>query len=118
MTRSNCNASWSAAQTASFTNFAALATTPGLNLGAMFHLNTTITEAAVGNYVLQHYQYQLEPSGIPHAERSGGAYSTFVLNISGDVTINGDANGSGILLIAGMASRPMMSFITLRMAAI
>ena len=93
-------ASWAAAQTAS-SNFAALA--PTQVIGAVTG-NMTISEAAVGNYVFSISSISLNHTSLTLSAPKG---STYVLNISGDVTING-AGGSGILLAGGLTTNDVV----------
>jgi len=99
------NNAWSAATTAS-ANLAALS--PTQTLGAIT-TNTTITESLVGNYVLS-----ISDITLNHPESltlSAPAGSTFVLNISGSIKINGSA-GSGLLLAGGLTTNDVVYNLT------
>ncbi len=59
----------------------------------------TITENAVGNYVLSISNINLNQSKLTLVAPAG---STFVLNISGDITLNGGSQGNGLYIGGGL----------------
>ncbi len=89
--------SWSAATQAS-ANFAAL--TPTQTLGSI-NSNLTISESAVGNYVFNISNINLNhPASLTLSAPAG---SSVILNISGSVVING-AGGTGLLIAGGLTT--------------
>jgi len=96
---------WSNAQTAS-ANLAALA--PTQTLGAIT-TGQTISESAVGNYVLSISSINLNQTALTLSAPAG---STFVLNISGDITLAGGSQGNGLLLAGGLTSNDVVYNLT------
>jgi hypothetical protein len=98
-------ASWSAA-TALSSTLAALAPTD--TLGAISS-GGTISKSTVGTYVLSISSINLNQSALTLSAPAG---STFVLNISGNVTLNGGSQGNGILLAGGLTSNDVIYNLT------
>jgi hypothetical protein len=89
------NSAWTDATNAS----AMLASlTPTQTLGAIT-TGQTITESAVGHYVLSISSINLNQSALTLSAPAG---STFVLNISGNITLAGGSQGNGLLLAGGL----------------
>jgi Putative Ice-binding-like adhesive domain len=99
------NSAWTDATNAS-AMLASLA--PTQTLGAITS-GQTITEAAVGNYVLSISSINLNQSALTLSAPAG---STFVLNISGNVTLNGGSQGNGLLLAGGLTSNDVVYNLT------
>lgn len=91
------NAAWNDAVNAS-NAMAAMA--PTQTFGAI-NSGLTISENSVGTYVFNISSINLNQD---HITLSAPAGSTFVLNISGDITLNGGSAGNGILLSGGLTS--------------
>lgn len=89
------NAAWTDAVNAS-NAMAAMA--PTATYGAITS-GLTISENSVGTYVFNISSISLNQS---HITLSAPAGSTFVLNISGNITLNGGNQGNGILLGGGL----------------
>ncbi len=99
------NSAWTDAVNAS----AALASlTPTQTLGAIT-TGQTIAKNSVGNYVLSISSINLNQSALTLSAPAG---STFVLNISGNVTLNGGSQGNGILLAGGLKSSDVFINLT------
>ncbi|MGB8353159.1 MAG: hypothetical protein WCD79_04670 [Chthoniobacteraceae bacterium] len=96
---------WSNAQTAS-ANLAAL--TPTQTIGAIT-TGQTITESSVGNYVLSISSINLNQAALTLSAPAG---STFVLNISGNITLAGGSQGNGLLLAGGLTSNDVVYNLT------
>jgi hypothetical protein len=99
------NAAWTDAVNAS-ASLAALA--PTQTFGAI-NSGLTISENTVGTYVFNISSISLNQQ---HITLSAPAGSTFVLNISGDVTLNGGSAGNGILLAGGLTSNNVFINLT------
>jgi hypothetical protein len=99
------NSAWADAQNAS----ASLASlTPTQTLGAIT-TGQTITESAVGHYVLSISSINLNQTALTLSAPAG---STFVLNISGNVTLNGGSQGNGVLIAGGITSNDVLLNLT------
>lgn len=98
------SAAWSDAVKASST-LAALA--PTQTLGAI-NSGMTISKNSVGTYVLSISSINLNQSAITLSAPAG---STFVLNISGNVTLNGGSFG-GIVLAGGLTTNDVILNLT------
>ncbi len=96
---------WAAAKTASAT-FAALAPTD--TLGSITS-GTTITKSEVGVYVLSISNIKLNQSALTLSAPAG---STFVLNISGDVTLAGGSRGNGLRVGGGISPTDVVYNLT------
>lgn len=68
-----------------------------------------ITEATVGHYVLSISSINLNQSALTLSAPAG---STFVLNISGNITLNGGSQGNGLLLGGGLTSNDVVYNLT------
>ena len=89
------NSAWTDATNAS----ASLASlSPTQTFGAITS-GVTISESAAGHYVFNISSISLNQD---HITLSAPAGSTFVLNISGNITLNGGSQGNGILLAGGL----------------
>ena len=99
------NAAWTDAVNAS-NAMAAMA--PTATYGAITS-GLTISENSVGTYVFNISSISLNQS---HITLSAPAGSTFVLNISGDITLNGGSAGNGILLSGGLKSSDVFINLT------
>jgi hypothetical protein len=99
------NSAWTDAQNAS-AMLASLA--PTQTLGAIT-TGQTISEAAVGHYVLNISGINLNQSALTLSAPAG---STFVLNISGNVTLNGGSQGNGLLLAGGLTTNDVVYNLT------
>jgi len=99
------NSAWTSATNASAA-FAALA--PTQTFGAIT-TGQTITETAVGNYVLSISSINLNQSALVLSAPAG---STFVINISGNITLNGGSQGNGLLLAGGITSNDVVYNLT------
>lgn len=99
------NAAWNDAVNAS-NAMAAMA--PTQTFGAIT-TGLTISENSVGTYVFNISSISLNQD---HITLSAPAGSTFVLNISGDVTLNGGSSGNGILLAGGLHSSDVFINLT------
>lgn len=89
------NSAWTDATNAS----ASLASlSPTQTFGAITS-GLTISESAVGHYVFNISSISLNQD---HITLSAPAGSTFVLNIAGNITLNGGSQGNGILLAGGL----------------
>jgi hypothetical protein len=95
------NAAWTDAVNAS-AMLASLA--PTQTLGNI-NSGMTITESAVGHYVLSISNINLNQSALTLSAPTG---STFVLNISGNITLNGGSQGNGLLLAGGLTSNDVV----------
>ena len=89
------NSAWTDAMNAS-ASLASLA--PTQTFGAITS-GLTISESAVGHYVFDISSISLNQD---HITLSAPAGSTFVLNISGNISLNGGSQGNGILLAGGL----------------
>jgi len=69
----------------------------------------TISEAAVGHYVLNISNINLNQTSLTLSAPVG---STFVLNISGNITLNGGSQGNGLLLGGGLTSSDVVYNLT------
>jgi hypothetical protein len=98
---SRLNAAWTDATNAS-AMLASLA--PTQTLGDI-NSSMTITESAVGHYVLSISNINLNQSALTLSAPAG---STFVLNISGNITLNGGSQGNGLLLAGGLTSNDVV----------
>lgn len=100
------NAAWTDAVNAS-AMLASLAPTQA----ALGNINSgmTITEANVGHYVLNISNINLNQSALTLSAPVG---STFVLNISGNITLNGGSQGNGLLLAGGLTSNDVVWNLT------
>ncbi len=99
------NAAWTDAVNASN---AMAAMTPTQTFGAI-NSGLTISENSVGTYVFNISSINLNQDKITLSAPAG---STFVLNISGDVTLNGGSAGNGILLSGGLKSSDVFINLT------
>jgi len=99
------NQAWTDAVNAS-NAMAAMA--PTQTFGAI-NSGLTISENSVGTYVFNISSINLNQD---HITLSAPAGSTFVLNISGDVTLNGGSPGNGILLGGGLKSSDVFINLT------
>jgi hypothetical protein len=99
------NAAWADAVNAS-ANLASLA--PTQTLGAI-NSGMTITEAAVGHYVLSISSINLNQTALTLSAPAG---STFVLNISGNITLNGGSQGNGLLIAGGLRNSDVVYNLT------
>jgi hypothetical protein len=99
------NSAWTDAQNAS-AMLASLA--PTQTLGAIT-TGQTISESAVGHYVLNISSISLNQSALTLSAPVG---STFVLNISGNITLNGGSQGNGILLGGGLKANDVVYNLT------
>jgi hypothetical protein len=99
------NSAWTDAVNAS-ASLASLA--PTQTLGAITS-GLTLSESAVGNYVFNISSINLNQSALTLSAPAG---STFVLNISGNVTLNGGSQGNGILLAGGLTSNNVFINLT------
>jgi hypothetical protein len=82
--------------------------TPTQTLGAITS-GMTITESAVGHYVLNISSINLNQSALTLSAPVG---STFVLNISGNITLNGGSQGGGLLLAGGLTTNDVVYNLT------
>jgi len=99
------NSAWTDATNAS----AMLASlTPTQTLGAIT-AGQTISESTVGHYVLSISSISLNQSALTLSAPAG---STFVLNISGNITLNGGSQGNGLLLTGGLTSNDVVYNLT------
>ncbi len=99
------NSAWTDATNAS----AMLASlTPTQVLGAITS-GMTISESAVGHYVLSITNINLNQSALILNAPAG---STFVLNISGNITLNGGSQGNGLLLAGGLTPNDVVYNLT------
>ncbi len=99
------NSAWTDAKNAS----AMLASlTPTTTLGAVTK-GMTITENAVGHYVLSISSINLNQDALILSAPKG---STFVLNISGNITLNGGSQGNGLLIAGGLTSSDVVYNLT------
>src|SRR5947209_9755691 len=99
------NSAWTDAQNAS----AMLASlTPTQTFGAITS-GMTISKNAVGNYVFDIASINLNQSALTLSAPAG---STFVLNISGNITLNGGSQGNGLLLAGGLKSSDVFINLT------
>jgi hypothetical protein len=99
------NSAWTDATNAS----AMLASlTPTQTLGAITS-GQTISESSVGHYVFNISSINLNQSALTLSAPSG---SSFVLNISGNITLNGGSQGNGILLSGGLTSSDVFINLT------
>ena len=71
--------------------------------------NLTISESVVGNYVLNITDINL---GQEHLTLSAPAGSTFVLNISGDITLAGGSAGNGLRIAGGLTTNDVVYNLT------
>jgi hypothetical protein len=69
----------------------------------------TISESAVGHYVFDISSINLNQSALTLSAPAG---STFVLNISGNITLAGGSPGNGILLSGGLTSNDVVINLT------
>jgi len=69
----------------------------------------TISEASVGHYVLSISSINLNQSALTLSAPAG---STFVLNISGNITLNGGGQGHGLILAGGLTSNDVVYNLT------
>ena len=99
------NAAWTDAVNAS-NAMAAMA--PTQTFGAI-NSGLTISENSVGTYVFNISSINLNQD---HITLSAPAGSTFVLNISGDITLAGGSPGNGILLGGGLKSSDVFINLT------
>ena len=99
------NAAWNDAVNAS-NAMAAMA--PTQTFGAITS-GLTISENSVGTYVFNISSISLNQD---HITLSAPAGSTFVLNISGNITLNGGNQGNGILLAGGLTSNNVFINLT------
>lgn len=99
------NSAWTDATNAS-AMLASLA--PTQTLGAIT-TGQTISESTVGHYVLSISSINLNQSALTLSAPAG---STFVLNISGNITLNGGSQGNGLLLAGGLASTDVVLNLT------
>jgi hypothetical protein len=99
------NAAWADAVNAS-ANLASLA--PTQTLGAITS-GLTITESAVGHYVLSISSINLNQTALTLSAPAG---STFVLNISGNITLNGGSQGNGLLIAGGLRNSDVVYNLT------
>ena len=91
------NSAWAAAQNAS-SNFSSLS--PTQSLGAITTAQT-ISETSVGNYVLNVSSINLNQAALTLSAPAG---STFVVNVSGNITLNGGSPGNGLLVAGGLTA--------------
>jgi Putative Ice-binding-like adhesive domain len=99
------NSAWTDATNAS----AMLASlTPTQTLGAITS-GLTISEAAVGNYVLSISSINLSQAALTLSAPAG---STFVLNISGNITLSGGNQGNGLRLAGGLTTNDVVYNLT------
>src|SRR3954451_22485804 len=82
--------------------------TPTSNLGNITS-GGTITESVVGHYVLNISNISLNQTSLTLSAPVG---STFVLNISGNITLNGGSQGNGLLLGGGLTSADVVYNLT------
>jgi hypothetical protein len=94
------NSAWTAAQTASAA-FAAESTTPGLAEGSINNQNVNITESAVGNYVVSFNNISFNQNELTLSAPAG---STFLVNITGTVSLNGGSPGNGFVVAGGLTA--------------
>ena len=99
------NAAWNDAVNAS-AMLASLA--PTQTFGAITSA-MTISEATKGNYVFNISSINLNQSALTLSAPQG---SQFVLNISGNITLNGGSQGNGILLAGGLTSNDVFINLT------
>ncbi len=99
------NSAWSAATSAS-ANLAGL--TPTQTLGAVT-TGQTISETSVGNYVLNVSSINLNQSALTLSAPTG---STFVVNVSGNITLNGGSQGNGLLVAGGITANNVVYNLT------
>jgi hypothetical protein len=99
------NAAWNDAVNAS-AMLASLA--PTQTFGAITSA-MTISEATKGDYVFNISSINLNQSAITLSAPAG---SQFVLNISGNITLNGGSQGNGILLAGGLQSNDVFINLT------
>jgi hypothetical protein len=98
------NQAWTDATNAS----AMLASLNGQNIGAITS-GMTISKSVVGNYVLNISDINLNQSALTLSAPAG---STFVLNISGNITLNGGSQGNGLLLAGGLTTNDVVYNLT------
>jgi len=99
------NSAWTDAMNAS-AMLASLA--PTQTFGAITS-GMSITESAVGKYVFNISSINLNQSALTLSAPAG---SSFVLNISGDITLNGGSSGHGLLLAGGLTSSDVIWNLT------
>ena len=99
------NAAWNDAVNAS-AMLASLA--PTQTFGAIT-TGMTISEATKGDYVFNISSINLNQSALTLSAPAG---SQFVLNISGNITLNGGSQGNGILLAGGLTSNDVFINLT------
>jgi hypothetical protein len=99
------NQAWTDAQHAS-SMLASLSPTQSLG---NITTGQTISFNSVGNYVLSIGNISLNQSSLTLSAPKG---STFVLNISGNITLNGGSQGNGILLGGGLTSNDVIYNLT------
>jgi len=95
------NAAWTDAVNAS----AMLASLAPTQVLGNINSGMTITESTVGHYVLSISNINLNQSALTLSAPVG---STFVLNISGNITLNGGSQGNGLLLAGGLTSNDVV----------
>jgi hypothetical protein len=99
------SSSWTDATNASAI-FALRPASPGLTYGALNNTNLTITESAVGNYVVDvNGDVTFNQN---HLTLSAPAGSTFLVNINGDVSLNGGSAGNGFLINGGLTANDVV----------
>jgi Putative Ice-binding-like adhesive domain len=99
------NSAWTDAVNAS-AMLASLA--PTQTFGAITS-SMTISESAVGHYVFSISSINLNQSALTLSAPAG---STFVLDISGNITLDGGSQGNGILLAGGLKSSDVFINLT------
>jgi hypothetical protein len=99
------NSAWTDAVNAS-AMLASLA--PTQTFGAITNA-MTISESVKGNYVFDISSINLNQSALTLSAPAG---STFVLDISGNITLNGGSQGNGILLAGGLKSSDVFINLT------
>jgi Putative Ice-binding-like adhesive domain len=99
------NQAWTDAMNASAT-LASLA--PTQTFGAITSA-MTISESVKGNYVFDISSINLNQSALTLSAPAG---STFVLDISGNITLNGGSQGNGILVAGGLKSSDVFINLT------
>jgi len=95
------NAAWTDAVNAS----AMLASLAPTQVLGNINSGMTITESTVGHYVLSISNINLNQSALTLSAPVG---STFVLNISGNIALNGGSQGNGLLLAGGLTSNDVV----------
>ena len=99
------NSAWADAMNAS----AMLASlTPTQTLGAIT-TGMTISESVVGNYVFNISSINLNQSALTLSAPAG---STFILNISGNITLNGGSQGNGLHIAGGLTNNDVIYNLT------